>query len=114
LKEFSKLRVLITDETDEISVFNTSSDLNFNFFNKNSILPVFKKIKKISLFSNELIDTDLAKEKIIFYYTKETTHCFSNQDNFLLKKKSINDVVFLAKEFLNHDFDFYFSKDLSF
>ena len=113
LKEFSNLRVLITDEADDVSVFNTLSDLNFNFFNKDSILPVFKKIKKISLFSNELIDTDLAKEKIIFYYTKETTHCFLDQENFSLKKKSINDVVFLAKEFLSHDFDFYFSKDLS-
>jgi hypothetical protein len=53
---------------DEVSVFNALSDFNFNFFNKDSVLPVFKKIKKISLFSNELIDADLAKEKIIFYY----------------------------------------------
>ncbi len=113
LKEISNLRVTITDEMDEVSVFNALSDFNFNFFNKDSVLPVFKKIKKISLFSNELIDPDLAKEKIIFYYTKETTHCFSDQSKFALKKKSINDVVFLAKEFLNHDFDFYFSKDLS-
>ena len=113
LKEISNLRVTITDEIDEVSVFNALSNFNFNFSNKDSVLPVFKKIKKISLFSNELIDPDLAKEKIIFYYTKETTHCFSDQSKFTLKKKSINDVVFLAKEFLNHDFDFYFSKDLS-
>ena len=99
LKEISNLRVTITDEMDEVSVFNALSDFNFNFFNKDSVLPVFKKIKKISLFSNELIDSDLAKEKIIFYYTKETTHCFSDQSKFALKKKSINDVVFLAKSF---------------
>lgn len=113
LNSFSEILVSVYDEADKVTEFKVNSTSSIDFYRRENLIPVFGKVSKIKLSSKIINNTDLAKEKFVFYFSKEETHSFfESSSKTKFKKKSINDVIFLAKEFLNYGYEFYSSKNL--